>query len=190
MTQALTPEQVQQMVTNTVIVLLARPDLAPEWQAHLLDLLDQARQQQLEDEQIFVAALVALLGSPEDTLPTGTLYDRAWQALITSLRTATLTPPAAEAGPDTLDELLGAVVEAVIAARTTLPDQAKTIAEELSELRDAAQRAAADELMRWVDDALAVLSGEAPEKLGAEHEGIYADYWQALRAHLSSDAAR
>ena len=185
--QALTPDQVQQIVTNTVVVLLARPDLAPEWQANLLNLLEQARQQQLEDEQLFVAALLTLLDSPEDTLPTGTLYDRAWQALITGLRTGRLTDPTAE-GTDTLDELLGAVVEAVIAARTTLPEQAAAIAGELRELRAAAERAAADELVRWVDDALAVLNGASPDTLSARHEGLYARYWQALRAHLAADA--
>lgn len=185
--QALTPNQVQQIVTNTVVVLLARPDLAPEWQANLLSLLEQARQQQLEDEQLFVAALLTLLDSPEDTLPTGTLYDRAWQALITGLRTGRLTDPTVE-GADTLEALLGAVVEAVIAARTTLPEQATVIAGELRELRAAAERAAADELVRWVDDALAVLSGASPADRGTEHEGVYAAYWQALRSSLNESA--
>lgn len=188
MAQALTPEQVQQMVVNTVVVLLARPDLAPEWEAHLLDLLDQARQRQLEDEQLFVAAVVTLLNSPQDTLPTGTIYDRAWQALIASLRTGTLIDPQAETGVDTLDELLGAVVEAVVAARTVLPDQADAIAGELRDLRAAAERAAAAELVRWVDDALAVLAGESPADRGAEHEGVYAAYWQALRSSLNESA--
>ncbi|GAB4414782.1 MAG: hypothetical protein Kow00106_10020 [Anaerolineae bacterium] len=185
MTQALTPDQVRQIVTNTVVVLLARPDLAPEWQAHLLELLDQARQQQLEDEQLFVAAVVTLLGSPDDTLPTGTVYDHVWQALITSLRTGRLIEPEAEADTDTLDELLGAVVEAVVAARTVLPDQATAIAAELRDLRAAAERADAEELVRWVDDALAVLAGESPQDRGTEHEGVYAAYWQALRSSLS-----
>ncbi len=189
MTQALTPEQVQQIVVNTVVALLARPDLVPTWRAHLLELLDQARQQQLEDEQLFVAAIVTLLNSPEDTLPTGTRYDRAWQALITSLRTGTLIDPEAEADTDTLDELLGAVVEAVVAARTVLPDQADAIAGELRELRAAAERADAEELVRWVDDALAVLAGESPQDRGTDHEGVYAVYWQALRSSLSESAA-
>ncbi len=188
MTQALTPDQVRQIVVNTVVVLLARPDIAPAWQVHLLELLDQACQQQLEDEQLFVAAVLTLLNSPEDTLPTGTRYDHAWQVLITSLRTGTLIDPQAEAETDTLDELLGAVVEAVVAARTVLPDQATAIAAELRELRAAAERADAEELVYWVDDALAVLAGESPQDRGTDHEGIYATYWQLLRSSLNENA--
>jgi hypothetical protein len=43
MTLALTSDQVNQVVSNTTMVMLVRPDLLPEWRDNLMELLQQAR---------------------------------------------------------------------------------------------------------------------------------------------------
>jgi hypothetical protein len=184
MGRVLTPEQIRQMVNNTVVVLLARPDLLPEWQDNLLDLLQQAREAHLDEEAIFVSAVLALLHSPADTLPTGTVYDYAWQSIVTGLRTGTVQPIPADDETMSLDRLLGSMAEALVAVMTQVPDQRPTVADELREIRTAATQADVRELITWLDDALAVLDGAPVQSLGQGHQGVYAVYWNEVAQKL------
>jgi hypothetical protein len=184
MAQALTSEQIRQVVSNTVVVMLARLDLLPEWQENLLDLLQQAREAHLDEEAIFVSAVLALLHSPGDTLPTGTAYDYAWQSILTGLRTGTVQP--APAGDDvmSLDRLLSSMVEALVAVMTQVPEQKPTVADELRGIRSAADQADVSELTHWLDDALALLDGAPAQSLGKNHQGMYAEHWNAIAQKL------
>lgn len=179
MTHALTMDQVGQIVNNTMLVLLARPDLLPDWRANLLDLMQQARAQEMEDEMLFVAAVLTLLHSPDDKLPTGTVYDYAWESLLISLATGVAQPLDREEGVS-LERLLRSVAEAVVAVVTHAPTQKDTIMGEIKQMRAAAVDAAVPELVAWVDDALALLQGKAIDELGQTHHGIYATYWDAI----------
>ena len=183
MTVALTSEQVNQVVSNTTLVLLVRPDLMPEWRDNLMDLLRQARTSDLHEEAIFVSAVLALLHSPNDTLPTGTTYDYAWQAILTGLQTGVPQPAAGqgEQGEQmTLDRLLNSVAEAVIAVMTQVPQQKDAVADELREMRAAAVDGEVPDLVDWIDDLLALLDGTPSGELGEENQGVYGAYWRLI----------
>jgi len=182
-TQALTSEQVHQIVNNTLLVLLARPELQREWRANLLDLLKQAREQALEDEMLFVAAVLSLLEKPNDRLPTGTAYDYAWEALLTGLKTGRLQPLDDEDG-FSLEHLLRSVAEALVAVFTTSPNQRDVVTREVQNMLQAAQDSNVPELETWLADALAVLNGADPIALAQHHEGLYGAYWQAIVANI------
>ena len=184
MARALTAEQIRQVVNNTVVVMLARLDLLPEWQENLLDLLQQAREAHLDEEAIFVSAVLALLHSPSDTLPTGTVYDYAWQSILTGLRTGVTPPPPAEGDTLSLDRLLNSMAEALVAVMTQVPNQKDTVADELRGIRSAAAQAGVTELTDWLDDALALLDGAPAQSLGRNHQGVYADYWNVIAQKL------
>jgi hypothetical protein len=189
MISTLTSEQVDQVVSNTAVVLLARPDLLPEWRANLLDLLRQARQSALDEEAVFVAAVLALLHSPGDTLPTGTAYDYAWQSILMSLQTGVLQPVsrAPQAESMTLDRLLQSVTEAVVAVMTQVPEQKDAVASELRQMREAAVDADVAELRAWLDDVLALLRGTPITQLGNGHEGMYATYWTIIARNIGEE---
>jgi hypothetical protein len=181
MTIALTPEQVNQVVSNTTLVLLIRPDLLPEWRNNLMDLLRQTRSTDMQEAAIFVSAVLALLHSPGDTLPTGTVYDYAWQAILTGLQTGVPQPAASQGEQMTLDRLLNSVTEAAVAVMTQVPQQKDAVADELREMRAAAVEAQVAELTRWIDDVLALLSGTPSSDLpGEEHQGVYGAYWRLI----------
>jgi len=182
-TQALNSEQIHQIVNNTLLVILARPELRDEWRANLLDLLQQARHQGLEDEMLFVAAVLSLLETPNDRLPTGTVYDYAWEALLTGLTTGKLQPLDDDSDLS-MERLLRSVAEALVAVLTVSPDQRDVVAQEVHNMHQAAQKSNASELHAWLTDVLAVLDGTHPATLGQHHKGLYADYWQAIVANL------
>lgn len=188
MAHALTPDQINNIVNNTMVVMLARPELLPEWRENLQDLLQQTREQNLEDEMLFVAAVLALLHSPEDTLPTGTVYDYAWDTLMNNLMTG-MSQPADQNNAGSLDRLLQSLAEAVVTVLTRMPDHRDAVKEEVIEIYVAAQDAGLTELIAWVDDVLLVLDGGAPERLGGDHSGIYAAYWDAIVRELGSGTA-
>jgi hypothetical protein len=179
MAYALTTEQVQQVVQNTVLVMLARPDLLPDWRADLTDLIGQMRKADLDDEAIFLAAVQSLLDRPGDTLPTGTHYDPAWEAIVTSLQTRSF-PSQSREETITLDRLLSSIVQAVIAVQTVAAEQHQAIYEELLQIKAAAVESDVPELVAWLDDALDVLDGAEPADLAHHHTGIYSVYWQTL----------
>jgi hypothetical protein len=184
----LTAEQVKQIVNNTVIVLLVRSDMVDEWQGSLSDLLQQVRRANLDDEAVFVAAVLTLLNNPDDTLPTGTTYDRAWESILVGLQTGVVQE---EPGDDTdnlsLDRLLNSVAQATIAIMTRAPDQKPAIMAELRQIRVSAEESDLGELQVWLDDVLALLDGGDPSVLGAAHQGIYQAYWAALVQNLGRD---
>lgn len=182
MVHALTGEQVGQIVNQTILVLLARPELVGEWRANLLSLLQQAREQVLEDEMIFVAAVISLLNSPRDRLPTGTVYDYAWESLLAGLATGGDVPVASE-----LDQLLLSIAQATLAVLKHAPDQRELVAQEVQSVFDAAHEADMPELIAWLTDVLALLNGAAPDGLGAPHQGVYAAYWDALVRNLMTE---
>lgn len=184
MSQVLSSEQVTQVVENTVYVLLGRPDLLVEWHTNLVDLLKQTQAIGLDDEELFLAAVLTLLHSPGDRLPTGTRYDRAWDAIMVGLQTGV----AGQSTPEgvTLDQLLHSVVEAVTAILTRAPDQRDNIEGELAEIQAAAVEADIPELVRWLDDARALMSGTPIHLLGQQHEGDYAAFWQQLVQSLAN----
>lgn len=184
MAQALSSEQIDQITNNTLLVLLARPDLLDDWRDNLLELMKQAQQADLESEAIFAAALLSLLHSPNDSLPTGTEYDYAWEAIRTGLRTGSVQPADRAMS---LDQLLGTVAELAIAVMTEAVDQKPVVARQIREIRISAAEADARELAVWLDDVLALLDGVPVEKLGAAHQGAYAAYWQALVQLLPRD---
>lgn len=178
MAYALTSEQVQQVVQNTVLVALARSDLLPDWRANLGDLIQQMRAAALDDEAIFLAAVLALLDRPTDTLPTGTRYDQAWQAIVTSLQTGSL--PSAREETVTLDRLLESIAQAISAVQTHAPDQHQAVYEELMHIKAAALEAKVPELVVWIDDALDVLDGAEAAERAHHHAGMYSVYWQTV----------
>ncbi|MBN1565272.1 MAG: hypothetical protein JXA10_15615 [Anaerolineae bacterium] len=187
MTAVLTTDQVNQVVNNTTLVLLVRPDLIPEWRSNLVDLLNQTRQAALDEEAIFVSAVLSLLHSPTDTLPTGTPYDHAWQTILVGLQRGEIQPAAATPGEETMtiERLLQSIAEALVAVMTEVPQQKDAVASELIEMRAAALEADVPELRAWLDDGLALLAGAALADLGAQHEGIYATYWQTVVKNLT-----
>ena len=178
MAYALTSEQVQQVVQNTVLVMLARPDLLPDWRANLGDLIQQMRAAALDDEAIFLAAVLALLDHPKDALPTGTQYDQAWQAIVTGLQTGSL--PTAREETVTLDRLLASIAQAISAVQSQAPTQRRAVYEELLNIKTAAIEAELPELVVWIDDALDVLDGAAAAERAHHHAGVYGVYWQTL----------
>lgn len=184
----LTSEQVSRIIENTVTVVRERPELIAQWRADLLELLAQARRARLEDESIFVAAVIALLESPRDTLPTGTIYDTVWQTILAGLRTGDLPSSLGATRDEALERLLRSVAEAVVVVMTRAPDQKGAVADELRELRQAAAESRVDELAGWLDDALALLAGTPLETLGRAHQGIYAAYWGAIAEYLAARA--
>ena len=180
MAYGLTSDQVHRVVNNTLLVLLSRPDLMPEWQTNLRNLLDQTRSAELEDEAIFVAAVLTLLTSPDDSLPTGTVYDTAWQSLVSGLRSGVARPAATEGESMSLDRLLGSIAEAVIAVMAQMPEQRDYIAHELRQMRAASTQGEMEELVAWLDDTLALMEGTPPQELGQRHQGVYGAYWDAI----------
>ncbi len=185
MSQALSSEQVTQVVENTVYVLLGRPDLLVEWHTNLVALLRQTQSTGLEDEELFLAAVLTLLHSPGDRLPTGTRYDRAWDAIMVGLQTGVAGQSTGEGV--TLDQLLHSVVEAVIAILTRAPDQRDSIEGELAEIQSAAVEANIPELVSWLDDARSLVAGAPIHTLGQQHEGDYAAFWQLLVQSLKNE---
>lgn len=185
MANALTTDQVNHIVNNTMVVLLARPDLLPDWRANLQDLLQQARSQQLEDEMLFVAAVLTLLDKPDDTLPTGTVYDNAWESLLISLSTG-VAQPVGDDQDEAMDQLLKSVAEAVVAVLTQVPDHRAAVKLELEQMHATAEEAAATELAAWISDLLALLDGTPPDELGRAREDIYAAYWDAIVRSLDA----
>ena len=176
----LTSEQMQQIVNNTVAVLLARPDLLPEWHANLYNLMRQAQSASLEDEALFAAAVLALLHVPEDELPTGTPYDYVWQAILTSLQTGVIQTIGEPDDTVTVKRLLQSVTEATVAVLTQMPEQKNEVRSQVVEMRLAALQAEVDELTRWLDDVLKLLEGQDVGTLGEGHRGMYAAYWNAV----------
>ena len=187
MTLALTSEQINQVVSNTTLVLLVRPDLLPEWRESLVALLQQARSSDLHEEAIFVSAVLSLLYSPGDTLPTGTVYDYAWQSILTGLQTGVPQPTASQGDQMTLDRLLNSVSEAVIAVMTQVPDQKDAVATELRDMRIAAVDAQIADLIRWIDDVLALLEGTTAAESGEEHQGVYGAYWRLIVRSIATN---
>jgi hypothetical protein len=188
MVYALTSDQVEQVVENTLLVLLGRPDLLGQWHANLEDLLNQALDSDLEDEALFVAAVLALLNVPDDRLATGTVYDQAWESIVIGLQTGVIRPAQStdEAEQMSLDRLLASVVEAVIAIMQRSPEEKGIVQQELQQMHAAATEAGVTELAAWVEDVLGVLDGRL-DAAGHEHAGIYAAYWEALQAQLRGD---
>jgi hypothetical protein len=180
MAYALTSEQVDQIVNNTMLVLMVRPDLMSEWRTNLQNLLQQTQQYEMDDEAIFVAAVLTALHKPADTLPTGTIYDYAWQSIVVGLQTGVARPAASEAESLSLDRLLNSVAEALITVMTEYPEQKDAVVSELREMRTAAADAKIDELIAWIDDGLALLQGTPAAGLGQQHQGVYATYWEAV----------
>jgi hypothetical protein len=189
MAYGLTSDQVHRVVNNTLLVLLSRPDLMSEWHTNLLNLLTQTRSADLEDEAIFVAAVVTLLASPDDTLPTGTVYDTAWQSLVSGLRTGVAQPAATEGDSMSLDRLLGSIAEAVIAVMLQMPEQRDFIAHELRQMRAASTQGGMEEFQAWLDDTLALMAGTPPSALGRRHQGVYGAYWDAILERAGADGA-
>lgn len=187
MTLALTAEQINQVVSNTTLVLLVRPDLLPEWRENLMALLQQARTSDLHEEAIFVSAVLSLLYSPGDTLPTGTVYDYAWQSILTGLQTGVPQPTANQGDQMTLDRLLNSVSEAVIAVMTQVPEQKNAVAGELREMRSAAVDAQVTELINWIDDVLALVAGTTVAETGENHQGIYGAYWRLIIRSIATN---
>jgi len=177
MAQALSSDQVDQITNNTLLVLLARPDLLDEWQENLLALMQQAQEAGMEGEAIFAAAVASLLHFPDDSLPTGTDYDYAWEAILTGLQTGAIQP---EDQAISLEQLLATVAELAVAVMTGASDQKTVIARHIREIRASAVAAEARELAVWLDDVLALLDGVPVDRLGAAHQDVYAAYWQAL----------
>lgn len=184
MVQALTTEQVNQMVQNTMLVLLVRPDLTEEWHENLASLLQQAREASLEEEMLFVAALLTLLHSPDDSLPTGTSYDPAWRAVRMGLETGIAQPSQAESEAMSLERLLKSVVEAVVAVMTHNLNDRDAVFNELQKIRQAAVDAEVSELRHWLDDVLALLNGTPATDLGSGNEGVYGEYWRDIVSKL------
>lgn len=186
--RGLSGEQLNQVISNTVIVLLARPDLQTEWRANLIRLLSQVREAQWEDESIFVAAVLNLLHHPEDTMPTGTRYDRAWESILTGVQTGVLHSAQQEEEEEiTLERLLSSVTQAVITVITRSDADKSAVEGELRDMRAAAATASAEELAIWLDDVLLVLGGTPINEVGQRHTGIYAAYWQVLSENLDQN---
>ncbi len=184
---ALTSEQVNQIVSNTTLVLLVRPDLLTDWRNNLVDLLRQVRESNLHEEAIFVSAVLALLNAPDDTLPTGTPYDSAWQAILNGLHNGVPHRAGPPGESMTLDRLLESVADAVITVMTEIPDQIGAVVEELGTMRAAAVEADVPDLIRWIDDVLALLNGTLAEGQGDDHEGVYGAFWRLIARSIESN---
>jgi len=174
-------------VSNTTLVLLVRPDLVTEWRENLADLLRQVRASDLHEEAIFVSAVLALLNAPDDTLPTGTSYDHAWQAILNGLHNGVPQRTSQQGDAMTLDRLLESVADAVITVLTEIPDQIDAVAEELRSMRAAAVEAEVPDLIRWIDDVLALLAGTLTEGQGDDHEGVYGAFWRLIGRTIDSN---
>lgn len=185
MTQVLTNDQVTQMVQNTMVVLLARPDLKPEWHINLMNLLRQTRDAQMEDEMFFIAAVLTLLHSPGDTLATGTLYDHAWRTLLTALQTGVVEPANGGTEAVTVERLLQSVTQAVVTVMNDSPQHAAQLADEVREMRASAVVAEIEPLVAWLSDALQLLEGKPLDTIGTGHSGIFGEYWQYIVKRLT-----
>ncbi len=185
MPRRLTADQLDRLVENTVLVLRARPDLLEEWQTNLERLLRDAREAGLEDEAVFVAAVLTLLASPNDTLPTGTPYDSAWYSIQAGMKTGVVGPARDRAGMQ-LEDLLRTVSEAVLAVLTEMPDERKAVAAELDEIRASARSAGAEALAAWLDDVRVLLGGAPPDGFHTSHPEPYHAYWRALLDSLAA----
>ncbi|MBN1680834.1 MAG: hypothetical protein JW966_11125 [Anaerolineae bacterium] len=185
MTPALTVDQVDQVVDNTLLVLLVRPDLLPEWQANLRDLLDQVKNAALDEESLFLAAVLTLLSSPEDMLPTGTSYDNAWSAIMTGIQTGIVqSHPAEDQHTMTLDRLLNSVVQAAAAVLTAAPEQKNLVREEIADMHRSAKDAGVHELAAWLSDVLTVMDDHPIHTIEVQHQGVYAVFWDAFANKL------
>ncbi|NDJ79115.1 MAG: hypothetical protein GYB65_22935 [Chloroflexi bacterium] len=187
MTRALTADLLNRIIDNTVVVLLVRPEMLPEWDANLLMLMREVQQAGLDDEAIFLASVLALLHEPGDSLPTGTLYDHAWEQLLIGLQTGVAQSSSSNGEAMTLDQALGWVVEAVTAVLTREAEQKDMIQQGLVQMRQAAEDADIPELVAWLSHAMDVLEGKAPRDLSHLHEGVYAAYWNVLVQNLGED---
>jgi hypothetical protein len=88
----------------------------------------------------------------------------------------------------TLDRLLNSVAEAVIAVMTEVPDQRAAVADELREMRGAASDGQVVELIRWIDDLLALLDGKPGlDRSGEGHQGIYGAYWRLIMRSIQNN---
>lgn len=182
---ALTSEQVDLVVENTILVLRARPDLLGEWRDNLERLLHDAQAASLEDEALFVAAVLTLLAWPDDTLPTGTPYDPAWYSIQTGLKTGAVGTTRAREGIE-LEDVLRAVSEAALAVLTEMPDEREAVLAELHQIRVSARSAGAETLAAWLDDVSALLAGAPPGGFHAPHPEPYHTYWRALLDSLAA----
>lgn len=181
MAPALTTDQIKQIINNTMLVMLVRPDLKPEWHTNLEGLIQQAQDAAMDDEALFAAAVLALIYSPGDTLPTGTAYDTAWQALLVSLQSGVAQTDDAESEASmTLDRLLKSVAEAVITVQRNAPSQKTALLNELDEVRQAGETAGVSELIRWLDDVTALVNGAPITTLGQGHQGVFRDFWDMI----------
>jgi len=186
MSPALTTEQLKQVVNNTVVVMLVRPDLVNEWYSNLFEMMRQAQRATLEDEAVFIAAVLSLLQSPNDTLPTGTIYDRAWESILVGLQTGVVQEQAGvESETVSLEQLLNSIVQAVVTVITQAPGQKETIVDEMVQIRAAAIESGVPDLADWLDDVIALLKDIGEPDLGQRHEGIYATYWKALMQNIT-----
>lgn len=185
MTRALTQDQITQVVENTVVVLLARPDLMAGWHGELFKMMVEARDASIEEEALFLAAVLTLLHSPSDALPTGTRYDYAWELLLTGLQTGMLQPSASQGETMTIDRLLHAVVEAVEAVMTRAPEQKTAVRGELRQIQKSAHESDIGELAAWLSDVLRILDGTPVADIAPQHTDIYHAYWDALVEHLA-----
>ena len=182
MSNLLNQEQLEQLVNNTLVVLIAKPDLKDEWHADLTGWMEQMRTAQQEDEAIFLAALLTLLWWPDDTLPTATSYDYAWELLMIGMQTGTLQRVPAPASDETLTigQLLRSVVDAAALVLQRAPEEQDQLDTELHQMQRAADRAGLDDLALWLTDVLALLHGTPARDLGADQTGIFATYWEML----------
>ncbi len=181
MTQVLSNDQVTQIIQTTMIVLLARPELKPDWQINLAALLQQARDEELEDEMLFVAAVLSLLHSPGDTLPTGTVYDSAWRALLSALQTGIVQEVGeSESESFTLENLLESVAQAVVTIMRHEPSRAGQLAEEVRAIRSSSVEAGIEPLVTWLDDVLLLLDGRSPATLNSRHTEMFERYWRFI----------
>ena len=185
MTDALSSEQLNQVINNTVVVILARPDLHSEWNKDLNHLLRQARAAGLEAEAIFVSAVINLLAHPDDVLPTGTQYDNAWDTIRHGLETGSLPGPARE--EPSIDRLLETVVDAVVIALTEDSSHLPMLEEELHEMRATAAESGLMDLLHWLDNVVEIINGTDPRTLQPAADGAYAAHWQLLIERLESD---
>lgn len=185
--RGLTAEQLNQVISNTVVVLLARPDLQTEWRSNLIRLLHQVRDAKWDEETIFLAAVLNFLHHPEDTMPTGTRYDRAWESILSGVQTGILNSTQEQEEEITLERLLSSITQAVIAVLARGVADKTLVENDVREMRAAVAQASADELAAWIDDVLALLNGTPASELGQKHQGVYAAYWQALSQNLDQD---
>ncbi|MBN2304326.1 MAG: hypothetical protein JXQ72_07620 [Anaerolineae bacterium] len=186
MAPALTAEQIKQIINNTMLVMLVQPDLKPEWHENLHGLIRQAQESALEDEAIFAAAVLSLLYAPKDRLPTGTIYDQAWQSLLYTLQTGVQQDRDDQPdGSMTLDQLLSSVTEAVIMVKRNAPDQRDQLLGELAEIHRASTESGVPELVRWLEDVIALVNDAPITSLGQNHTGPFRAYWDTIHLNLS-----